>query len=227
MTEYLYNNFTMPLFGSYFNNFNSTAGVCLWGNPFSGNFFNNNFYNPFANLFGNNLFNDYTNNFNTGINFTMPIFNPTFSLAETNIFGFLNNNTTSKSFNTKTTLKDYDAGKAQKLAREIARIKTGFDGQCAAHVKDAIENAGLGSYQPGDAHELASILSKNKNFKEISTSGLDLETLPAGCILVYDKGVAGYSSKYGHTEITLGDGTAASGGITQNIRDGARVFIPV
>ena len=56
---------------------------------------------------------------------------------------------------------------------------------------------------------------------------MDLSSLPAGCVLVYDRGVAGYSSKYGHTEITLGDGTAGSGGITHNIRQGARVFVPV
>lgn len=123
----------------------------------------------------------------------------------------------------------YNKKKGRKLAEEIAKrsSKGGFDGYCAAHVKTAIETAGLGQKKSGDAYQLAGILKQNKNFKEISTDGLDLKSLPAGCVLVYDKGVSGYSSQYGHTEITIGDGTAGSGGITNNIRKGARVFIPV
>lgn len=121
----------------------------------------------------------------------------------------------------------YDSKKGAKLADEISKIQTGFDGYCAKHVKKAIESAGLGRYQLGHAYQMANILSKNKNFREISTENLDLSKLPAGCVLVYGKGVAGYSSKYGHTEITLGNGTAGSGGITHNIRSGARVFVPV
>lgn len=103
----------------------------------------------------------------------------------------------------------------------------GFTKQCATYVKRAIDNAGLGKYEYGDAYECANILQRNPNFKEISTAGLDLSTLPAGCVLVYDKGVSGYSSKYGHVEITLGNGQAASDGVTNNIRQGARVFAPV
>lgn len=123
----------------------------------------------------------------------------------------------------------YNKRKGKKLANEIAAVSSqgGFDNYCAKHVKQAIEDAGLGSYESGHAYQMSSILADNKNFKEISTKGLDLDKLPAGCVLVYDKGVAGYNSQYGHTEITLGNGTAGSGGITNNIRDGARVFIPV
>ena len=71
------------------------------------------------------------------------------------------------------------------------------------------------------------VLGKNKNFKQISAEGIDLKKLPAGCVLVYERGVSGYSSEYGHVEITLGDGTAVSGGRTRNIRPGAKVFVPV
>ncbi len=123
----------------------------------------------------------------------------------------------------------YNEEKGAELAREIASVSTngGFDGYCARNVKEAIMDAGLGGYQPGHGYQMAGILAGNKNFREIPTRNIDLKKLPAGCVLVYDKGVAGYSSQYGHTEITLGNGTAASGGITHNIRDGARVFMPV
>ena len=78
-----------------------------------------------------------------------------------------------------------------------------------------------------DGADYGNVLSLNKNFKEISANGLDLKSLPAGCILVYGRGQAGYSSKYGHVEITTGTGQAVSDGITNNIRPGARVFVPV
>ena len=95
------------------------------------------------------------------------------------------------------------------------------------YVRLALEKCGLGTGERGDGYEYAGILSRNKNFKEISTSGLDLSDLPAGCVLVYNRGTAGYSSKYGHVEITLGNGKAASDGVTTNIKQGARVFVPV
>lgn len=178
--------------------------------------------------------------------FTAPSFpTPSFSPAPTGLFDFLKVTTTrttqtpaprrtSTTINTETnlpTLKKagYNTQKASRLASEIAKVSTegGFDNYCARHVKEAIEDAGLGTYQSGHGYQMAGILQGNKNFKEISTKNIDLSSLPAGCVLVYDRGVAGYSSDYGHTEITLGNGTAASGGITHNIRQGARVFVPV
>lgn len=167
--------------------------------------------------------------------FTPPSFNVNFNKQSNNIFGFLfqkqnNPAPTLTKLNTNTTLPSltkagYNKEKAAKLASEISSIRTGFDGYCARHVKEAIQDAGLGKYESGHAYKLADILSDNKNFKEVRVDSV--KTLPAGCVLVYDKGTAGYSSQYGHTEITLGNGTASSGGITRNLREGARVFVPV
>lgn len=121
----------------------------------------------------------------------------------------------------------YSAGKGQKLANIAKQNATGFKKLCATYVKRDIEQAGLGEYKSGHAYQCDGILSKNPNFKEISTKGLNLETLPAGCVLVYDKGVSRYSKKYGHIEITDGNGNAFSDGKTRNIRPGAKVFVPV
>ena len=75
---------------------------------------------------------------------------------------------------------------------------------------------------------MSKILKNNKNFKEISPEGIDVGKLPAGCVLVYDKGVEGYSKRYGHTEITTGDGRAVSDGITKNLcKKPSAIFIPV
>ncbi len=121
----------------------------------------------------------------------------------------------------------YNSSKGQKLGEIAARNVTHFGGRCAASVRKAIDKAGLSNGESGNAHQYITQLRKNPNFREISTEGLNLKTLPAGCILVYDKGVSGYSKDYGHIEITDGKGSANSDGRTTNIRAGAHVFIPV
>jgi hypothetical protein len=75
---------------------------------------------------------------------------------------------------------------------------------------------------------MPSILKSNRNFKEISTEGIDVAKLPAGCILVYGRGEQGYDEDAGHTEITTGDGRAVSDGITKNLyKKPSNIFIPV
>ena len=75
---------------------------------------------------------------------------------------------------------------------------------------------------------MPSILRNNKNFKEIPVDTVNVKDLPAGCVLVYDKGSQGYSRKYGHTEITTGDGRAVSDGITKNLyKKPSAIFMPV
>lgn len=219
---------TMPSFNPFMSGFSLfppfppyAIDNCLL-NPFGG-FNNTSFfaYNPF-------------NIFNQGAAQYTPSFTPA---PQNNIFGFLNSQFATNDIKTNINaatlpaLKTagYNRQKGEKLARIMGSRSTdgGFDNYCARNVKEAIEDAGLGRYESGHGYQVADILSRNKNFKEISTKNMDLSSLPAGCVLVYDRGVAGYSSKYGHTEITLGDGTAGSGGITHNIRQGARVFVPV
>lgn len=122
----------------------------------------------------------------------------------------------------------YNSAKGEKLASiAIKNSVSNFTGWCAKYVKRDIEEAGLGRYQQGHAHECDTILDNNPNFKEISTDGLNLSDLPAGCILIYERGVSGYSNKYGHVEITDGNGNAYSDGKTTSIKPGAKVYIPV
>lgn len=121
----------------------------------------------------------------------------------------------------------YNADKGKALAKTVANNAVGFTNQCAKYVRIGLDNTGLGTGERGNGYEYADILSHNPNFKEVSTDKLKLSSLPAGCVLVYDRGVAGYSSAYGHVEITLGNGQAVSDGVTNNIRKGARVFVPV
>ena len=125
-------------------------------------------------------------------------------------------------------LDGYDANAGQRLANIALNNSVGWTGYCARSVKNAISQANLGSYQSGHAYQMTSILRKNKNFKEIPVDTVNVKDLPAGCVLVYDRGKEGYSKNYGHTEITTGDGRAVSDGITKNLRKKpSAIFMPV
>lgn len=125
-------------------------------------------------------------------------------------------------------LDGYDANAGKRLANIALNNSTGWTGYCAKSVKKAISQANLGTYQRGHAYQMSSILRNNSNFKEISADTVNVKDLPAGCVLVYGKGKEGYSSDYGHTEITTGDGRAVSDGITKNLhKKPSAIFMPV
>lgn len=208
---------------------------------------NNGFFNtmtPLMNMWNSlSLFN-FNNSFNfTGFNFS------NLNIFDNNNLSWNSNMTIGDSFTrtTKNTISDklkpntsglklegYNAETGQKLAK-IAMDRRQADrwssikgtGKCATYTKKAIEAAGMGSYVMGDGYQMTSILSKNKNFKQISPNGIDVKDLPAGCVLVYGKGVSGYHKQYGHTEITTGDGRGVSQAITYNVRKPSAIFIPV
>lgn len=124
----------------------------------------------------------------------------------------------------------YSGEKGQKLAQTIRSHIKGFTGYCSRHVSNALAESGLGHERAASAHMMDSLLANNQNFREITiNSAEDLKRLPAGCILVYEAGAARYNAKHGHIEVTLGDGTAGSDGITHNLRytQNMHVFVPV
>ena len=122
----------------------------------------------------------------------------------------------------------YNWKAGEQLARTALSKAVGWTGYCARYVKTAIRDAGLGEYVSGHAFQMPNILRKNRNFRELSPYQVDVKRLPAGCILVYGRGVSGYSSQYGHIEITTGDGRAVSDGITRHLRKNpTAIFMPV
>lgn len=131
-------------------------------------------------------------------------------------------------------LKDvnYSAEKGKKLAEYMRNHAVGFTGYCSRHVSNGIAATGLGNERAPSAHMMDGLLTKNSNFKEITVSSKEeLKNLPAGCIIVYEAGAAGYNRKHGHIEVTLGNGTNCSDGITRNPRYAPpgqmHVFVPV
>lgn len=122
----------------------------------------------------------------------------------------------------------YSSSKGQKLAKDMANHSDGFTGHCSRYVREGLQRTGLYNGHTASAYQMGGTLAKNKNFQEVSPNSVNLKNLPAGCILVYDKGAAGYSSIHGHIEVTLGDGTACSDGRTRNVRstNNMRIFVP-
>ena len=120
----------------------------------------------------------------------------------------------------------YDFVKGQKLANIAKKNVCGFKKKCATYAKNDIQQAGLGKYEYGNATDCDRILDRNPNFKRVDISLADLKKTP-GIVLVYKAGVSGYHKKYGHIEITGGDGCAYSDGKTRNIRPGYIAYAPV
>jgi len=222
------------------NNFTFSAGMYNWFMP---NWSFSNFFPQFQ-MPSFNVFNNWFDSFNFNYTPYIPQMSPLFANQinydyYANIFDSGNKikkkDVTDKSTNTDTFTKSnntkltgYNAEKGKRLASVALDNSVGWRGYCAAYVKDSIQDANLGIYKYGHAYQMPSILRNNSNFKEISPEGVDVSKLPAGCVLVYDRGVQGYSKKYGHTEITTGDGRAVSDGITKNLyKKPSTIFIPV
>ncbi len=162
--------------------------------------------------------------FNNGLNFN----NLNFNLDSDFFDNSQDNSKSNKKAPVNLRLVDagYDYIKGQKLARIAKKNVVGWTGKCATSAKTDIQNAGLGKYECGHAFQCAGILDRNPNFVRVEASLEDLKNTP-GLVLVYGKGVSGYSKTYGHIEITGGDGCAYSDGVTHHIRPGAIVYAPV
>lgn len=123
---------------------------------------------------------------------------------------------------------EYNSKKGYKLADYIQRhARSASGGDCALFVRRALEATGLSNGMRGDAWEYINILSHNPNFKEIDARNMKTSEIPVGAILVYDRGVSGYSTRNGHLQVKLANGAAGSDFITNNIKPGARIFVPV
>lgn len=125
----------------------------------------------------------------------------------------------------------YNSSKGLKLAQAALRKsngKTHGGGNCATKVRESLQETGLYTGHTRSAADYIGVLNKpNSHFKQISTAGINIANLPAGCILVYGRGVGGYSSEHGHIEITTGDGRAASDFVQVENKKPTAIFVPV
>lgn len=110
---------------------------------------------------------------------------------------------------------------------------TGAGGWCFRGVCQALERAGVkGGVGGASAYMAGDQLAKNPKFREVQVDAKDLPKLPAGAIVVWDRGGtnAGPAGKeHGHISIALGDGREVSDIIrkqTTNMGSKHRVFLP-
>lgn len=231
-----------PQLPTFFNIFQWNTPINM---PPLANYWNNTSYTPID--FNSNIFANYQIPTTTQMpDYTqfnympvLPSYTPiTNTFDSNNYFKMENTNALAKankiSSTQKTDLKEiaqiYNQEKGIKLANEaIAGLRTAQKGYCARAVKSAISDAGLGAYESGNANDIPDILRKNSNFKEVKVKGSDLAKLPAGCVIAYDKGAAGYSRQYGHVEIKGEGNQAISFFVNDNIKpsDNVTVFVPV
>ena len=137
----------------------------------------------------------------------------------------------SAGFNTPAQQGDIPAGGTD-LGREIARaaLRESTDGDsngglCARDVRTALASVGI-NIPTGDAWTKAAVLAKDDRFREVQVSKNQLDKLPPGAIVVWDKG---QGMPYGHVSIALGDGREASDRLRQqsHYSTNFRVFMPV
>lgn len=118
---------------------------------------------------------------------------------------------------------------------EKTATKMNCKGFCATGITRTLTSSGVTQYSEinGDAYQKADKLAAmNDRFAEIQgLSKDDLDKLPAGCIIVWDKYTdnKGKFHEYGHSTMTLGDGREASDHIIDHIykpNASFRVFVP-
>lgn len=99
-------------------------------------------------------------------------------------------------------------------------------GWCLRGVNDALDAAGLSIGRQGHAYQAAPVLAKDPRFQEIKVDRNNLEKLPAGAVIVWDKSG---SARSGHIQITQGNGKATSDHFESpmtKLNGSYRVFIP-
>lgn len=235
-------NFGLPMFGLYqypgINTYNMPplyVNTSVFENQtpqYSYNL-NNSFTMPATDSFTSNAFGVSNTGFNSGFDtFTITSPAPATQTSTRTVTKTTRKTSSGKNYkvnmsNNNASIEGYNKTNGEKLAKIAWDNHSTFNKRCAAFVSNALEQAGLSNGKRGDGYQMAGILRENKNFKEIAVSSIDWKHLPAGCILCYDKGAEGYNADYGHVEISTGNGTAVSDGLTQNIRKPSAIFVPV
>jgi hypothetical protein len=116
-------------------------------------------------------------------------------------------------------------GWGAKLAKDAAANANGPGGYCFKWVSNALRRHGVNT-SGASAYMAADQLAKNPKFREVKVNPQDLKKLPAGAVVVWNKGKG---HPHGHISIALGNGKEASDKIRNQITNygtGVRVFLP-
>lgn len=112
------------------------------------------------------------------------------------------------------------AAQAEKTAR---RINT--PGLCLKGVNDTMEAMGMPVQREASAYMALDNFRNNKRFQEVKVSKEQLKSLPAGAVVIWDKGSG---LPHGHISVALGNGREASSTVRDQLRlnTNFHVFVP-
>lgn len=113
----------------------------------------------------------------------------------------------------------------QRLASFAERNANGPGGRCYQWVADALDREGV-NLSGMSAYMAADQLARNPKFREVQVPAEQLDKLPAGAVVVWNKGGG---RRHGHISIALGDGREASDRVLPQIKNygtSHRVFLP-
>jgi len=112
------------------------------------------------------------------------------------------------------------AAQAEKTANQI-----NTPGLCLKGVNDTMQAMGLPVHREAAAWMAVDDFQKNPKFKEVKVSKDQLKSLPAGAVVIWDKGAG---LPYGHISVSLGDGREASSKVRQQLllNTNYHVFLP-
>lgn len=123
------------------------------------------------------------------------------------------------------TVKGTEFGKkfAQQAEKTARRINT--PGLCLKGVNDTMEAMGIPVQREAAAYMALDNFRSNKRFREVKASKDQLKSLPAGAVVIWDKGPG---LPYGHISVALGNGREASSTVRNQLqlRTNYHVFLP-
>lgn len=112
------------------------------------------------------------------------------------------------------------AAQAEKTARSI-----NTPGLCLKGVNDTMQAMGLPVQREASAYMALDNFRNNKHFQEVNVSRDQLKSLPAGAVVIWDRGSG---LPHGHISVALGDGREASSTIRNqlSLKTNFHVFLP-
>ena len=112
------------------------------------------------------------------------------------------------------------AAQAEKTANQI-----NTSGLCLKGVNDTMQAMGLPVHREAAAWMAVDDFQKNPKFKEVKVAKDQLKSLPAGAVVIWDKGAG---LPYGHISVALGGGREASSKVREQLllNTNFHVFLP-
>lgn len=122
-------------------------------------------------------------------------------------------------------VKGTDFGK--KFAAQAEKTARGINtpGLCLKGVNDTMQAMGMPVQREASAYMALDNFRNNKRFQEVKVSRDQLKSLPAGAVVIWDKGSG---LPHGHISVALGDGREASSTVRNqlNLKTNFHVFVP-